>query len=71
MDRQVCVVKNVAYRARTDTQTNATRTDKKVKTEGRKILPNDIFFFRTPIIFIVGPILIYIVIKKEKVSQTV
>ena len=37
MDRQVCVIKTVAYRARTDTQTHA-RTDKKVKTEGPKIL---------------------------------
>ena len=33
MDRQVCVIKAVAYRVRTDT-----RTDKKVKTEGPKIL---------------------------------
>ena len=49
MDRQVCVIKTVAYRARTDT-----RTDKKVKTEGPKILSNDIFYFKTVVIG--GPI---------------
>ena len=50
MDRQVCVIKTVAYRARTDTQTHATRTDKRVKTEGPMILSNDIFYFKTVII---------------------
>ena len=45
MDRQVCVIKTFAYRARTDTQ-----TDKKVKTERPKILSNDIFYFKTVII---------------------
>ena len=44
MDRQVCVIKIVAYRARTDRQTHA-RTDKRVKTEGPMIFLNDIFYF--------------------------
>ena len=47
MDRQVCVIKTVAYRARTATHTHA-RTDKSLKTEGPKILSiNDIFYLRT------------------------
>ena len=50
MDRQVCVIITVAYRARTDTQTPPARTDKKVKTEGPKILSNCIFYFKTMII---------------------
>ena len=50
MDRQVSVIKTVAYRARTDTQKHATRADKKVKTEGPKILSNDIFYFKTVMI---------------------
>ena len=49
MDRQVCVIKTVAYRARTDRQTEA-RTDKKVKTEGPIILSNDIFYFKNMMI---------------------
>ena len=44
MDRQVCLIKTVAYRARKDT-----RTDKKVKTEGPKVLSNYIFYFKTVI----------------------
>ena len=44
-DRQVCVVKTVAYRARTDRHTDTRHTDRqKVKTEGPKILSNDIFY---------------------------
>ena len=39
MDPQVCVIKTVAYRARTDT-----RTDKKVKPKEPKILSNYIFY---------------------------
>ena len=53
VDRQVCVIKTVAVRLRTDTHTD-TRTDKSLKTEGPKILSNDIFYFRTVIIG--GPI---------------
>ena len=49
MDQQICGTKTVAYRARTDRQTQA-QTDKKVKTEGPRILSNDIFYFRTVII---------------------
>ena len=45
MDRQVCVIKTVAYRARTDRQTQG-QTDRKVKSEGPKILSNDIFYFK-------------------------
>ena len=33
-----------------DRQTHVTRTDKSLKTEGPKILSNDIFYFRTVII---------------------
>ena len=54
MDRQVSVIKTVAYRARTDTHTD-TGTDRKVKTEGPKILSNDIFYFKTVVFG--GPIL--------------
>ena len=57
MDRQVCVIKTVAYRANTDTHTD-TWTDKSLKTEGPMILSNDIFFFKTVIIG--GPIMITI-----------
>ena len=42
MERQVCAIKTVTYRARTDGQ-----TDRKVKTEGLNILSNDIFYFKT------------------------
>ena len=45
VDRQVCVIKTVAYRAWTDTG-----TDKSLKTEGPKILSNDICYFMTVII---------------------
>ena len=45
MDRQVCVIKTVAYRA---------RTDEKVKTEGPKILSYYIFYVKT--VIIAGPI---------------
>ena len=59
MDRQGCVIKTVAYSLRTyrhtDTQTHThTGTDKSLKTEGPKILSNEIFYFRT--VFIGGPI---------------
>ena len=49
------MIKNVAYRARTDRQTQG-QTDKKVKSEGPiyKILSNDILCFKTVIIS--GPI---------------
>ena len=53
MDRQVCVIKTVAYRSRTDTQTD-TRTDKIVKTEGPMIMSNNIFDFNTVMIMIGG-----------------
>ena len=55
MNRQVCVIITVAYRANTDTQTD-TWTDKSLKTEGPMILSKDIFFFKTVIIG--GPITI-------------
>ena len=60
VDRQGCVIKTVAYSLRTDRQTHThthtdTGTDKSLKTEGPKILSNDIFYFRTMIIG--GPIL--------------
>ena len=58
VNRQVCVIKTVAYRANTDTHTHRhthTWTDKSLKTEGPMILSNDIFFFKTVIIG--GPIL--------------
>ena len=61
VDRQVCVIKTVAYSLRTDRHTDRqtdrhtdTWTDKSLKTEGPKILSNDIFYFRTVIIG--GPI---------------
>ena len=63
VDRQVCVIKTVAVRLRTDTHTH-TRTDKSLKTEGPKILSNDIFYFRTVIIG--GPIRPGILVKKNK-----
>ena len=47
MDRQVCVIKIMAYRVWAET-----RTDKSLKEP--KILSNDIFYFRTVIIG--GPI---------------
>ena len=61
MDRQVCMIKTVAYSLQTDrlTEIHTDRQterqthawpDKKVKTEGPKILSNDIFYFRTVII---------------------
>ena len=53
MDRQVCVIKTVAYRAWTDRQ-NHRRTDKSLKNEGPTILSNDIFYFKTVVIG--GPI---------------
>ena len=56
-DRQVCVIKTLTYRARTDRHTDThthARTDKKVKTEGPKIFSNYIFYFKTAIIG--GPI---------------
>ena len=59
MDGQVCVIKTVAYRARTDTQTDTDR--QKVKTEGPKILSNDIFYFNT--VMIIGGVLIGISIR--------
>ena len=49
VDRQGCVIKTVAYSLRTDRHTD-TGTDKSLKTEGPKILSNDIFYFRTVII---------------------
>ena len=56
MDRQVCVIKTVAYRARTDRQMDrqTDRQTEKLKTERPKILSNDIFYFKTVIIG--GPI---------------
>ena len=53
MDRQVCVIKTVAYRTRTDTQTQG--QTKKVKTEEPIILSNYIFYFKT-VMIIGGPI---------------
>ena len=50
VDRQVCVIKTEAYRARTFRHTPHARTYKKVKTEGPMILSNDIFYFKTVII---------------------
>ena len=55
MDRQVCVIKAVAYSLATDRQTHVTGTDKSLKIEGPNILSNDIFYFRTVIIG--GPII--------------
>ena len=54
MDRNVCVIKTVPYRARTDTQTaHGQHTDRqKVKTEGPMILSNDIFYFKTWLIYL-------------------
>ena len=53
-DRQVCVIKAVAYSLPTDRQTPVTWTDKSLKTEGPKILSNYNFCFKTVIIG--GPI---------------
>ena len=53
VDRQGCVIKTVACSLRTDRQTHTdthTGTDKSLKTEGPKILSNDIFYFMTVII---------------------
>ena len=50
VDRQGCVIKTVAVRLRTDGHTDTqtdTGTDKSLKTEGPKILSNDIFYFKT------------------------
>jgi len=58
MDRQVCVIKTAAYRARTDIQTDRrtqARTDKKVNTGGPMILSNDVVYFKT-VMIIGGPI---------------
>ena len=49
MDRQVCVIQTVLKRVPTDRQTHG-QTDRKVKTEGRKTLLNDTFFFKTAIL---------------------
>ena len=46
MDRQVCVIKAVAYSLRTDRHT----TDKSLKTQGPMILSIDIFYSKTVII---------------------
>ena len=55
VDRQDCVIKTVAVRLRTDTQTDThTGTDKSLKTEGPKTLSNNIFYFRN--VTIGGPI---------------
>ena len=48
MDRQVCVIKTLAYRARTDRHTHGQTKVK--KTEGPKILSNYIFYFKNVII---------------------
>ena len=56
MDQQVCVIKNVAYRARTDTLTD-TGTDKKVKTEGVRIMY--ITFGYLPTVIIGGPMYLF------------
>ena len=54
MDQQVCVIKTVAYRANTDTQTDRQThrhmDRQKFKTEGPMILSIDIFYFKTVII---------------------
>ena len=55
IDRQVCVIKTVVYRVDTDRQKHR-QTDRKVKkTDGPKMLSNDIFYFKTVIIG--GPIM--------------
>ena len=61
VDRQVCVIKTVAYSLRTDRQTDRQtdgRTDKSLKTEGPMIQSIDIFYFKNVIIG--GPIVIVI-----------
>ena len=67
VDRQVCVIKTVAYSLRTDTHTH-TGTDKSLKTEGPKILSNfnDIIYFRTVIIG--GPINLSYIMNMTDVS---
>ena len=50
MDRQVCVIRAVAYSLPTDRKTHVIGTDKSLKTEGLKILSNYIFYFKTVII---------------------
>ena len=52
MERQICAIKTVAYRARTDRRTDR----QKSKTDGPKILSNAIFYFKTVIIG--GPIIL-------------
>ena len=47
------MIKTLTYRVDTDRRTD-TKTDRKVKTEGLKILSNDNFYFKTVIIG--GPI---------------
>ena len=54
MDRQVCLIKTVAYSLWTDGRTDR----KKSKKGGPKILSNDIFYFKTVIIY--GPIKTYL-----------
>ena len=60
VDRQVCVIKTVAYRANTDTHTD-TWTDKSLKTEGPMILSIVIFYFKTVIIG--GPLRVSMFVK--------
>ena len=57
VDRQVCVIKTVAYSLRTDRHTDRqtdrhtdTWIDKSLKTEGPKILSNYIFYFNKTVI---------------------
>ena len=61
VDRQSCVIKTVAYSLRTDRQIDRqtdTWTEKSLKTEGPKMLSNDIFYLRTVIIG--GPITLFL-----------
>ena len=76
VDRQVYVIKTLAYRVRTDRHTaHGTRTDKSLKTEGPKILSYYIFYFKTVIIG--GPIIfihftttrLYIIIIFKKIIK--
>ena len=66
VDRQGCVIKTVAYRLRTNTQTHATRTDKKKLRVLTRILSNDIFYFRTVIIG--GP---KCIVSKDRVGTAI
>ena len=51
MDRQLCVIKTVAYIVRTDIHTDTQKhTQTEVKAEGPKILSNDIIKLKTVII---------------------